>query len=235
MQNRLYAVAILVILGICCLGAYVAVSGFFNKPATLNVDSSITPPAPSTPVVIVIPTDTPAAPKPGPGGVVTPTIVLIPSPLGAFQTAVARLPPTATPKPAAPPTAIPAPTTSGPSCGDFAFCPRGGPPDSSLGPGGVACPRNYIWGRVVDLNEKGIPDWKIRYKTPSGETDSTTTKAPPDPPGKYDIPSVQPPSTWTLWLLDPNGSQVSPQFTITAQIYTGAGDCPTRVDFVQRR
>lgn len=234
MQNRLYAIAILVILGICCLGAYVAVSGFFNKPATLNPNSSTTPAALDTSVVIVIPTDTPAA-KPGTGIAVTPTIVLIPSPLGAFQTAVARASPSATPKPAVPPTAAPSPTTSAPSCGDFAFCPSGGPPDSFLAPGGIECPRNYLWGRVVDLNGKGIPDRKIRYKTPSGETDATTTKDLPDPPGKYDISSVPPGSTWTLWLLDPNGAQASPQVTITAQIYTGVGNCPTRVDFVQKR
>lgn len=234
MQNRLYAIAILVILGICCLGVYVAVSGFFNKPATLNPNSSITPAAPDTAVVIVIPTDTPV-PKPGTSTTVTPTIALVPSPLGALQTAVAPVSPTTTPKPAVPPTAAPAPTTPAQACGDFRFCPSGGPPDTSISPGGAECPRNYIWGRVVDLNLKGIPDWKIRYKTPSGETDSTTTKGPPDPPGKYDIPSVQSGSTWTIWLVDPNGSQASPQFTITAQVYTGAGNCPTRVDFVQKR
>lgn len=47
MQDRAYAVAIFIILGICCIGAYVAVSGFLNAnpdgfSLALN-DASATP------------------------------------------------------------------------------------------------------------------------------------------------------------------------------------------------
>jgi hypothetical protein len=235
MQDRSYAIAVVVVLAICCLGVYVAISGYLvSRPPAI---SALTPGAQATPVVVTIPTATPEPTKPVAAPVVVPTVAPLPSPLGAFQTitaattavaTLAALSPTA-PRPPSSPTSA----SLAPSCSGFAFCPRGGPPDFALGPGGMDCPRNYIWGRVVDANGQGMPNVRIRFKSPSGGNGSVVSKAPPDPPGIYNIPTGQPGSTWVLWL--DAGGQASPQFPITTQIYSGTGNCPTRVDFAQQR
>jgi hypothetical protein len=88
---------------------------------------------------------------------------------------------------------------------------------------------------VVGLDGRGLRDRKIRFRNPINESDTVTTKAPPDPEGRYDIAAVLPNSTWTLWLLDAGGADASPRVTLNVQIYTGVGNCPTRIDFVQQR
>jgi hypothetical protein len=141
---------------------------------------------------------------------------------------------TVTPKPPAPPTAAPL-VPGAQTCSGFAFCPRGGPPDASLAPTGDRCPRNFIWGIIVDSNGKGIPDRQIRWKGPLGTSKTEISKGLPDPPGTYNIFTSNPGDSWTLWLLDASGGQASPQITITTQPYSGSGNCPNRVDFVQQR
>ena len=238
MKDRSYAIAIVVVLGICCLGMYVAISGYLNSnpPAP----AAITPGVPAAEVVITVPTDTPAPTKPVAALPGAPTAAPIPSPLGAFQTitaaatvVVATQPPTV-PRPA--PTASPTPAlpSGAPLCGSFPFCVKGGPPDASLAPTGNECPRNFIWGRVVDASGAGLPNWKVRYKTPDGSFDTNPSKGLPDPPGAYNIPA--PGGVWIVWLVDDRGSAISPQFTISMpQAYSGAGNCPTRMDFVQQK
>ena len=235
MQDRYLVVAILVILAICCLGGYVAVSGYLiSHPPSL---SALATGVAATPLVIVVSTDTPAPAQPA-AAPRTATAPPVPSPLGAFETIAAASttqptpPPPTAGKPVSPPTV--APVTTGESCGTFTFCAKGGPPDFSLGPTGKECPTNYIWGRVVDKNGTGMPDMRIRFKLlATGESDNVVSKGPPDPAGVYNIP-VQPGSTWVVWLTDA-GNQISPQVTVTLQSYGGAGNCPTRVDFVQQR
>ena len=235
MQDKTYVIAIIVVLGICCLGMYVAVSGYLNSNPGAFPD--IVAGIQGTPVVVpnstftLVPTQ-PVAALPG-----TPTIAPVPSPLGALQTitaAVTIVIPTPVPtRAAASPTATAA---SGlPSCTGFAFCPKGGDPDYALGFGGDPCPRNAIIGRVVGLDGRGLREMKIRYINPLGEPGSATTKGPPDPDGKYDIPAVATNSTWVIWLLDVAGAEVSPRAKLIAQPYTGVGNCPTRLDFVQQR
>jgi hypothetical protein len=85
------------------------------------------------------------------------------------------------------------------------------------------------------MGGRGLRDRRIRFKTPEGIIDSVTTKAPPDPEGVYNIPSIATNSSWMIWLLDPSGAEVSPRVTLLAQPYTGVGNCPTRIDFVQQR
>jgi len=240
-QDKSYAIAIVVVLGICCLGMYVAISGYLNSNPPAPV--VVTPGVPATEVVITVPTDTPAPTTPVAALPGAPTPAPIPSPLGAFQTitaattvVVATQPPTA-PKPA--PTASPTPAlpSGAPQCGSFPFCVKGGPPDYDLGPGGDPCPRNYIWGRVVDVNGKALPNVRIRYRLDeSGESgDSAFSKGPPDVhPGVYYIVTGQPGGKWVVWLVDSSGNQASPQISITTQAYSGAGNCPTRMDFVQK-
>jgi hypothetical protein len=75
----------------------------------------------------------------------------------------------------------------------------------------------------------------VRYQNPLGEIGTVTTKGAPDPDGVYNIPAVATGSKWTIWLLDTAGREVSPHVTFVTQAYTGIGNCPTRLDFVQQR
>jgi len=237
MQDRTYVIAIVVVLAICCLGMYVAVSGYLNSNpgAFHNIVSSFQ----GTPVVIAISTYTPVPTQPSAALPKTPTIAAVPSPLGVLQTITAAATiviPTIAPLATRP---VASPTATGalglPSCAGFAFCPRGGEPDFALGFGGESCPRNSIIGRVVGLDGRGLRDRTIRFINPLGQTGSTMTKGPPDPEGKYDIRSVATSTLWTIWLLDPAGAEVSPRVKLLSQPYTGVGNCPTRLDFVQQR
>ncbi len=236
MQEKTYVIAIVVVLGICCLGMYVAVSGYLNSNPGAFPD--LVASFQGTPVVISISTYTPVPTQPIAALPNTPTIPTVPSPLGALQTITAAATigvPTPVPTRVAAASATFTPASGFPSCAGFAFCPRTGAPDFGLGPGGNECPRNYIWGRVTDANGRGLRDRKIRFKNPLGETDAVTTKAPPDPEGVYNIPAVATGSTWELWLLDPTGAEVSPRVKLIAQAYLGVGNCPTRLDFFQQR
>ncbi len=236
MQDKSYVIAIIVVLGICCLGLYVAVSGYLNSnPPPLVV---MTPGIQATSVVIAIPTATAEAIKP----VATPanlaTLAPVPSPIGAFQTITAETTPLVPTLPPNLPTLAPKPVASATtaagsvSCAGFQYCPKPGLPDYELGPTGNPCPPNYIWGRVVDATGRGVPNMRIRYKLPTGEISDTFSKNSPDPLGKYDIPAQG--GTFTLWLLDSAGT-LSPQIAVTAQPFSGAGNCPTRMDFVQQK
>ena len=235
MQDKTYIVAIIVVLGICCLGMYVAVSGYLNSNPGAFPD--IVAGIQGTPVVVTISTYTPAPTQSVSALPGTPTIAPVPSPLGALQTitaAVTIVVPTPAPtRAAASPTATGAPGF--PSCAGFAFCAQPGPPDFALGIGGESCKNNYIWGRVTDASGRGLREWKIRYQNPFGETNTVTTKALPDPEGVYNIPSVATGTTWYIWLLDAAGKEVSPRVKFIPQPYTGVGNCPTRLDFVQQR
>lgn len=233
MQNRLYTVVILVILGICCLGVYVGVTQVFNSnPPSFVANASRTLPA-FTPLVFIIGTDTPAPTKPITPGAVPPTseptLPIVPIPSMVLATATTVLP-TPTIRPITP-TALPAS-----ACGNFQFCNASGPPDPSMAPSSsLGCPSTYIWGRVFDLSGKGIPNKKIRFKDPQGELGQAATKNLPDIPGKYDIPTGSPGSSWVVWILNDDGSLASPQVPITTQNFLGGAICPTRIDFKQQR
>lgn len=233
MQNRLSAIAILVvILAICCLGFYVAITGFFNSnPPEFLANLRSTLPI-FTPVPVVLPTDTPAPSETATLNSVSATVRSITStrlPVASTVT-VSTVVPTSRPAPSTPlPTAAP-PTV----CGGFQFCNLGGPPDQTIMAPPSGCPSDRIWGRVYDLTGKGIPERKVRFKDPQGELGSTTTKNTPDIVGKYDIPSNVPSSQWIVWLLGDDGNPISPQVTIMTQNYTGSGNCPNRIDFKQR-
>lgn len=242
MQERSSVIILVVILAICCLGLYVAVSGYRNSINPVAVLAS--PAAPATIVVVVLNTDTPAPATPVPTGPPA-TSVPVPSPLGAFQTittAVAISTPRTTPglatrptsSPTAPPPVLP-PTVGAQSCSGFTYCPAAGPPDPQLAPTGDPCPRNYVWGRVVDTAGRGLPEVQIRFRGPLGNLDKVTSKGPPDPPGIYNILAPPPGGTWTLWVLDAGAGQASPQIAIVAPQEFSGGNCPTRVDFKAQR
>ncbi len=246
MQDRSYAIVMVIILAFCCMGMCVAVTGYLNgRPPSL---SSIVPgpSIPATLLVVFAPTDTPHPAPMTATSFVTPTSGTVVPPLGALQTLVLPSPAGTTgtdssspvPRPAQP-TSIPTQAPPPPqvqSCAGFSFCPVGGPPDAQLAPTNDRCPRNYIWGRVVDLAKKGIPDVQIRFRGPLGNIDTVVSKAPPDPPGIYNILAPPPGGRWTIWVVDAGGKPLSSQITISApQVYSGSGNCPNRVDFVQQR
>jgi len=238
MKERSSVIAIVVVLAICCLGAYVAVTGYLNSQPPAGGANPVG--VIVSPVMTVLPTETLVAAKPA---VVAPTIpataVAVPSPLGAFQTITAAVPilpaPPTAPRTIAPAAPAATATPAAPAC-NSPFCPRGGPPDITIGPGNTECPANYIFGRVVDSSGKGIPDIRIRFKDPTGDGGTTSTKSPSpyDPAGAYNIPTGQPGSAWFVWV-EVNGTMASPQVSVSTQRYTGTGNCPTRLDFVQQK
>jgi hypothetical protein len=241
MQNRLYAIVVLVVvLGICCLGLYIAISGYLNNnPYPFLATDRGTLPI-FTAIPIVIPTDTPAPLLTHTPGAIKPTaapptvpFISIPAPIAPTATGAAPAPTLRPNTPAPSPTAQPVA-----GCGGFQFCNFGGPPDLSLAPSsGIGCPSNYIWGRVIDLSGKGLADRKVRYKnvTSNEVLPPVNTKNTPDIPGKYDIPTGSPGGQWIVWMQGDDGSPASPQVTILTQNYVGAGNCPNRIDFRQQR
>ncbi len=236
-QDLSAAVIILTILGVCCLGLYVALSGYAIHAPPSNLTRTPGSVAPAATVVIVLAnTETPRATL-----AIAPTAPPLPSPLGAFQTITAAITSarptvTHTPRVTIPPAAPPSqPQTAGTtSCAGFAFCPQGGPPDTRLAPTGAACPRNYIWGQVVDTSGRGLASTQISYKGPSGEAGRMETKGPPDVPGTFNIPTGQPGNTYTLWVTDAGGNRHSPEIAVKTEAYAGSGNCPTRIDFQRK-
>lgn len=234
MQNRLYAIVILVVvLGICCLGLYVAISGFLNNnPPSFIANLRGTPPV-FTAIPIVLPTDTPILLQTNTPSVISPTS---PPPTLAAVSSPSPIVPAPTLRPTS--TTIQPTISTASSCGGFPFCNLGGAPDPSLAPSSASgCPSNYIWGRVVDLSGKGLPDRRIKYKNVTSDEilPPVNTKNTPDIPGKYDIPTGAPGGQWIVWLQGDDGNPISPQVAITTQNYVGAGHCPNRIDFRQTR
>ncbi len=249
LQDRAYAIGIFVVLGICCIGAYVAVSGFMNAnpqgltlglgnqtPVSTVQSATIAAPTETetSATVTAAPLSTSAPPTNTPKGfspTLTPLSRGTPSPafLSDIPTVTLAAPGTA---PAAGATRSPTAAAAG-NCGS-PFCPIMGKPDETLGPTGQKCPRDYLWGIVQDRNGKGLAGYKIHFRDPSGNEEDRTTKGPPDPPGKYDQPTGGG-GKWFLQLRDPNGKPLSPMFPIESrQSYNGGAICPTRVDFVEQ-
>lgn len=232
MQDRVYAAAIFVILGICCIGAYVAVSGFMNQnPNGLQIGLNSTTQTPTAGVTIQIPTETAAPathtalpatktpvgfqPTDEPQATRGPTLDFIPT------VATAEFTPTSE--------ASATPQFSG--CG-AEFCPRPGPADASA-PGGNPCPPNLIWGYALDRSGQGIPGVKIHFQDANGNAGDKDTKGPPDHPGIYDIPVGS--GVWTVVVAGKKETTRSPAFQVSAgQPWGGTGICPTRVDFIQQ-
>jgi hypothetical protein len=244
MQDRSYAIAIVVIIALCCLGTFVAIVGFFKSPPSLR-SALPTPVLPATLLFVIAGTDTPAPSQFTATVPISETGLIVPPQTEGVETLVPPTPIGAgldTPVvPSVPvPTAVVVPPTVAPlvvqSCSGFAFCPTGGPPDAQLAPTNDRCPRNYIWGRIIDLGKKGIPEMRVRFRGPLNNLDTVVSKGPPDPPGIYNILAPPPGGKWTLWMIDAAGKALSPQITITApQVYNGSGNCPNRIDFVQQR
>jgi hypothetical protein len=231
MQDRVYAVAIFLILGICCIGTYVAVSGLLNaNPEGILASLNSATVTPTVGVTIEIPTETPAPPTNTP---LPPTH----TPEGFSPTdtpAVTRLPtldfiPTiATPEA----TATPEPSATAVGCGSY-YCPRLGPPDPR-GPKGNTCSQEHIWGFVYNLAGEGEPNVRLHFREISGSEGDARTKGDPDPRGLFDFPATG--GTWTVQVYNRDGGPISAAIQIQAgQVWGGSGHCPTRVDFYQQQ
>lgn len=234
LQDRAYAAAIFIVMGICCIGAYVAVSGFMNaNPQGIHIGLTSGSETPTQESAVEIPTETGAPPT---------------------LTALPTEPPSVTPKGYVPPATstikrpptldlptVPAiqvatvtPTRgSQANCG-YPFCGKIGLANAKLAPTGRDCPTDYLWGVVYDKSGAGIPNWQIRYVHIGIGDDHTTTKGPPDSRiGGYDIVASN--GTWNLTLYDSAGNVKSAPFQVKAgQAYTGGPTCPSRVDFVEQ-
>lgn len=230
MQDRAYAAAIFIIIGICCIGAYVAISGFMNaNPDGLSLAFISATQTPTLGVTVEIPTETAGPPTNTP---LPPTK----TPIGFKPTDVPEatrgptldfIPTIVTPEftPTPPPSATPT------GCGAI-FCPRFAPPDARA-PTGNPCPDNYIWGFVFDQIGKGLGGMKVALRELNGAADKVTTKAPPDPEGRFDFPANG--GTWTVQVVDRQENPISPPIQIQAHVpWGGSGNCPTRVDFIQQ-
>ncbi len=230
MQDRVYAAAIFIILGLCCIGAYVAVSGFANaNPGGISIGFLSTTATPTAGVTIEIPTETPAPatntplpPTRTPEGF-QPTDI----PAATRGPTLDFIPTVATPEA----TATPEASATPPGCG-AEFCPRPGPADANA-PGGNPCPSNLIWGYVLDSSGQGMPGIKIHFRDAGGNAGEKDTKGPPDRPGIYDIPVGS--GTWIVEVMGKRDTLRSTPFQVAVgEAWGGSGNCPTRVDFVQQ-
>ncbi len=228
MQDRAYAVAIFIILGICCIGAYVAISGFLNaNPQGLTMALYSATVTPTLGVTIEIPTETAAPPTDTPPPPTRTPKGFKPTDTPAFTRAPTLdfIPTIATPEF----TATPEPTNTPSSCG-AAYCPRLGPPDSR-GPKGNTCSTEYIWGFVLDKNGEGVPNIRVHFREAGGAEGDARSKGDPDPRGRFDFPAAN--GTWTVQIWTKDGDPVSAPIQIQAgQPWGGSGNCPTRVDFI---
>ena len=232
MQDRAYAVAIFIILGFCCIGAYVAISGFLNaNPGGLAAALNNSTATPTVGVTIVIPTETAAPPT-----ITPPPPTRTPKGFQPTDTPAITRPPTldfiptvATPEFTPTPEVTATPAASG--CG-AEFCPRPGPADAGA-PGGNPCPANLIWGFVTDHTGQGVAGVKVHFQDVNGNAGEKDTKGPPDRPGIYDLPVGN--GVWTVQLTGKKDQTRSTPFqVVVGQAWGGSGNCPTRVDFVQQ-
>lgn len=230
MQDRAYAAAIFIILGLCCIGAYVAVSGFMNaNPDGLSIGLNGATATATAGVTIEIPTETTGPPTKTP-------LPATKTPVG-FQ---ATLVPEATRGPTldfiptiatAEFTATPEATATPVGCG-ATYCPRLGAPDGR-GPQGQPCSTEYIWGFVFTKSGDGEPNMRIHFREVGGGEGDSRTKGDPDPRGRFDFPTNS--GSWNVQVWDRNGDPLSPPFQVQAGVaWGGSGNCPTRVDFVQQ-
>lgn len=262
MHDRLLAVGVFVVLGICCIGAYVAVSGFWlvspNGP-DLRFLSAVQTPMAFSQGSVAFPTETlpgpTFTPRPSSTRTITPSPTITPK--GFRPSATPAQPPTETPLPqitfvvtqfpTAAGTSVPPQSQSQPpppaappaqsGCQGYDYCPQLGPADPVLGPTGKACPVEYLWGRVVDQNGAGVTNVKVRYTDPAGNSGAPFVKdRAPDLPGAWNIPTSGPSGTWTLQLVTADDRALSPKHTIAAgQPNAAGGLCGTRVDFKKVR
>jgi hypothetical protein len=225
-MNKGYAFGFLLILLIVALGIYVAFTGFMASREAQQAQAGPeaagpTAEAGTTPELTAAPTSPPAGasptvltlPTPVPGLTATLTAMVLPTsepstegteaaePTDPPPTEPPEVAPSDTPTPqAAPPTPVPVPAYQ------FRLA---GPP--SPDPNYPSC--CYIYGTIRDTAGNPLEGVQVQASTVWTAPVVTTSKGGVDL-GKYDIPIGRDAVTWTVFLVDAAGNQISSQVEI---------------------
>lgn len=224
-MNRGYAFGFLLVLLIVILGLYVAFTGFMASRDAQRAQSG---PEPASPVAEAPATAQSSDPSPAP----EPTLLTLPTPvpgLTATLTAMAVLPTEdAEPaEPTAPPVTEPAPVlpTDTPARQTDTPAPQVEPPTPVPVPAyqfrlaGPPAPDPdypaccYIYGTIRDAAGNGLEGARVQASTMWTSPVVTASKGGVDL-GKYDIPIGRDAVTWTIFLVDAAGNQISSQVQI---------------------
>ena len=239
-MNKGYAFGFLLVVLIVVLGLYLAFTGFMAsreaqqaqagpEPGTPEAQAGATsaplptnPPVEGSPTVLTLPT-------PVPGLTATLTAMVLPTgepAVEATEPLESTAPPPTEPPAAAPsdtPTPQPAPPTPAPiPAYQFRLA---GPP--SPDPNYPAC--CYIYGTIRDAANNALEGVQVQAATTWTGPVLTTSKGGVDL-GKYDIPIGRDAVTWTVFLVDAAGNQISSQ--VQVQFDPEAGKA-YRVDWVR--
>ena len=248
MDNRAYAFAFMGVLGIICLGAYVAISAIFdvNGDPLIRFDNGTVGPtlialgtrsaftrtatSTSTPFVVVLPTVvfTTATPEPP-----TPTTTIPPLPSPRL---LPTRTPTVTPIPSdtatRPPTAIPPPTAiqpPAPTATPTNVPPPGAYPYTYSGPSVERrnCVSQYIiYGYVRDAQGQGTAGVRIRYSTkfphPIDFPPASTRSG--GEAGYYELTVGGSGNEFDVTLIDSSGQPLSPTVRVNTSGYD-SGNC----------
>ena len=223
-MNKGYAFGFLLVLLIVILGLYVAFTGFMASREAQRVQSG---PELATPVVLAPATEVPPSPSPSPG----PTMLTLPTLVpGLTATLTAMVVPTdvvpaqvtepvegeptelaATEPPPAMPTDTPQPQLQPPTPAAVpAFLFRLAGPPTALTDFASCC---YILGTVRDAAGNALEGVQVQVSTTWTPPVISTSKGGVDL-GKYDIPIGYDAVTWTVFLVDVAGNQISSQVQI---------------------
>lgn len=238
MENRAYAFAFMVVLGIICLGAYVAVSALLDTGGDpiIRFDGGSTTPTP-VPVTTRAGTRTPTPTN-------TPNIPVIPTII--FPTAT-PVPPTNTPTlrpfptPALIPTRTPTPVDTPPPVQSTALPPPPGPTNTPTADArtfqyrvdsGPAVDRTrrcssgvYIYGFVRDAQNNPLPGVRVKY----GVTNVINPPAAVTEAKGYEL-FVRSETTWYVLIVDNGDRPLSPTVNVRTPA-EGSGECWVKLDW----
>jgi hypothetical protein len=213
-MNKGYAIGFLIVLLVVVLGLYVAFTGFMSSREALRARPTSPP---STNVVQVIRSPAPTAtatllviPVPVPAETMTPTTTV---PINATEPPPPTQPPA--PPPTQPPPALqpdtPVPTVQPPTsipASTYQFRLAGPPAPDPSRPG--CC---YIFGTIRDAAGNGLEGVQVHVGNEWNPPAVTVSKGGVDL-GNYDIPIGPDVVTWSIFLVDAAGNQISTKVEI---------------------
>lgn len=205
MESKGYALAFVMVMGIICLGMYVAVSALrANSQPLIRIARPTERTLSAVPDTLATPSPPPATPSP-------------PPPTETPQPPIALPPqasPTATPA-SANQSPLPSPTATVPVATpttyvSYAFVPNGPVKgDFTQGCTGGA----YIFGFVRDANGNLLEGVRIQASDAWGNHLPAITKGGADL-GKYDVPISHVANSWNVTVTDAQGSPLSPVVSV---------------------
>ena len=214
LMNKGYAIGFLIVLLVVVLGLYVAFTGFMSSREALRAQPT-SPPSTSVVQVIRSPAPTPTAsllvlPTPLAADTLTPTTTVSTDATEPPPPTQPPAPPPTQPSPAPqpdtpvptvqPPTSMPAPT--------YQFRLAGPPAPDPNQPG--CC---YILGTIRDAAGNGLEGVQVHVGNEWNPPAVTVSKGGVDL-GKYDIPIGPDVVTWSVFLVDAAGNQISTKVEI---------------------